>query len=158
MERQRGEETPTFENIYVKGLSYFEDKDVFCICSRRIREENYEEDDFLTYLCFEMFRRHQYDKATLTYLANYYCGATADMKRLWKVLREYQVASGKISERIITQMLFSEDMFDEEAIFEDYYLSDNVYFRLKQAYLTYASREYVINGRDTKSSVFDDHC
>ena len=148
-------ETPTFENIYVKGLSYFEDKDVFCICSRRIREENYEEDDFLTYLCFEMFRRHQYDKATLTYLANYYCGATADMKRLWKVLREYQVASGKISERIITQMLFSEDMFDEEAIFEDYYLSDNVYFRLKQAYLTYASREYVINGRDTKSSVFE---
>ena len=77
------------------------------------------------------------------------------MKRLWKVLREYQVASGKISERIITQMLFSEDMFDEEAIFEDYYLSDNVYFRLKQAYLTYASREYVINGRDTKSSVFE---
>ena len=46
-------------------------------------------------------------------------------------------------------------MFDEEAIFEDYYLSDNVYFRLKQAYLTYASREYVINGRDTKSSVFE---
>ncbi|EKC59266.1 hypothetical protein OBE_09585, partial [human gut metagenome] len=38
---------------------------------------------------------------------------------------------------IITQMLFSENIFDEEKIFEDYYLSDTAYFRLKQAYLAF---------------------
>ena len=46
-------------------------------------------------------------------------------------------------------------MFDEEKIFEDYYLSDNTYFRLKQAYLAYVAREYLVFGRETKRCVFD---
>jgi len=148
-------EDPTFEGIQVKGINAFDEKDVFRLCSKRIREDNYEEDEFLNYLCFELFKRQQYDKVTLMYLANYYCGATGDMKRLWKVLKEYGIPSYKVSERIITQMLFSENLFEEEKIFEDYYLSDNVYFRLKQAYLAYVSREYVVYGRKLDSNVFD---
>lgn len=148
-------EDPTFEGIQVKGIDAFDEKDVFRLCSKRIREDNYEEDEFLNYLCFELFKRQQYDKVTLMYLANYYCGATGDMKRLWKVLKEYGIPSYKVSERIITQMLFSENLFEEGKIFEDYYLSDNVYFRLKQAYLAYVSREYVVYGRDLDSNVFD---
>ena len=101
------------------------------MCSRRIREENYEEDEFLTWLCFEMFLRQQYDKVTLMYLANYYCGATRDMKALWNVLKGYGIPAHKVGERIITQMVFSENLFDEERIFEDYYISGNVYFRLE---------------------------
>ncbi len=130
-------EEPTFENLQVKGINYYDEQDVFRLCSRRIREENYVEDPFLTYLCFELFRRQQYDKVTLMYLATYYCGGTQNMKALWKVLTDYGVPSYKISERIITQMLFSESMFEEEQIFRDYYVADNVYFRLKQAYLAY---------------------
>ena len=41
------------------------------LCSRTIRENNYENDDFLTYVCFELFKKQQYDKVILTYLANY---------------------------------------------------------------------------------------
>lgn len=119
------------------------------------REENYTEDDFLSYLAFEMFRRGQYDKVTLTYLAEYYCGAIGDMKRLWKVLKQYGVPSYKVSERIITQMVFAETLYKEEHIFEDYYLSDNVYFRLKQAYLAYVSREYIVYGRNLEKCVFE---
>ena len=141
-------EEPTFENLQIKGIEFFEEQEVFRLCSRRIREDNYAEDEFLTYLCFELFRRQQYDKVTLMYLANYFCGATADMEALWKVSRDYGIPSHKLSERIITQMLFSEDMFEEEKIFEDYYLSDNVYFRLKQAYLAYTARQYVLFGRE----------
>ncbi len=54
-------------------------------------------------------------------------------------MREYEIPSYKVAERIITQMLFSENIFDEEKIFEDYYLSDTAYFRLKQAYLAFVS-------------------
>ena len=92
---------------------------------------------------------------TLVYLANYYCGATADMKKLWKALKEYEIPSYKIAEKIITQMVFSEDLFQEEEVFEDYYLSDNVYFRVKQAYLAYVSKQYVVEGRILKSVVFE---
>lgn len=148
-------EKPDYEKIQAKGIDSFEDKDVFLVCSRRIREENYTEDDFLSYLAFEMFRRGQYDKVTLTYLAEYYCGAIGDMKRLWKVLKQYGVPSYKVSERIITQMVFSETLYEEEHIFEDYYLSDNVYFRLKQAYLAYVTREYIVYGRSLEKCVFE---
>ena len=147
-------EKPDYDKILAKGIDAFDDKDVFLVCSRRIREENYTEDDFLSYLAFEMFRRGQYDKVTLTYLAEYYCGAIGAMKRLWKVLKQYGVPSYKVSERIITQMVFAETLYKEEHIFEDYNLSDNVYFRLKQAYLAYVSREYIEYGRNLKKCEF----
>lgn len=152
---EKEKEEVSFENIRLKGLEIFEDKDVFGLCTREVRETNYAEDRFLLHLCFEMFLREQYDKVTLTYLANYYCGATADMKKLWKVLKEYGIPSYKVAERIITQMLFAEHLFTEEKIFEDYYLGDNVYFRLKQAYLAYVSKQYVVNGRVLDSIVFE---
>ena len=81
----------------IKGIEFFEEQEVFRLCSRRIREDNYAEDEFLTYLCFELFRRQQYDKVTLMYLANYFCGATADMEALWKVSRDYGIPSHKLS-------------------------------------------------------------
>lgn len=148
-------EEPTFENLQIKGIEFFEEQEVFRLCSRRIREDNYAEDEFLTYLCFELFRRQQYDKVTLMYLANYFCGATADMEALWKVSRDYGIPSHKLSERIITQMLFSEDMFEEEKIFEDYYLSDNVYFQVKQAYLANTARRMCFLGVRLNRCVFD---
>ena len=52
-------------------------------------------------------------------------------------------------------MVFSETLYEEEHIFEDYYLSDNVYFRLKQAYLAYVTREYIVYGRSLEKCVFE---
>ncbi len=147
-------EEATFENIQKKGMSAFDEKEVLHLCSTRVRDENYAEDSFLISLCFELFERQQYDKATLTYLASYYCGATRDMKAVWHTVREYGILAHKLGERIITQMVFSENVFAEEEIFEDYYLSGNAYFRLKQAYLAFVSREYLVRGRILKDSIF----
>lgn len=148
-------EQPTFENLRIKGMKAFDEREVFSLCSRTIRDTEYAEDEFLTYLCLELFKRGQYDKVTLMYLANGFCGATSDMKALWKALREYAIPSNKLGERIITQMLFSEDMFEEEEIFEDYYISGTAYFRLKQAYLAYVAKEYVLRERELKRTVFE---
>ena len=145
----------TFDNIRQKGMDAFSEQEVFSICTRQVRETDYEENDFLLYLCFELFKRQQYDKITLMYLANYYCGATDDMRKLWGVLKEYDIPAYKVGERIITQMVFAEDLFCEEKIFEDYYLSDNSYFRLRQAYLAYVSKEYVVAEREIDKCVFD---
>ncbi len=145
----------TFENIRQYGIRAFDEKEVFRLCSRKIREDNYEENDFMLYLSYEMFKRQQYDKATLTYLANYYCGSTRNMKALWRTARDYELSVSKLGERIITQMLFSEDMFGEEEIFVDYYVNGNPYFRLKQAYLAYVCKEYVVNCREISREIFD---
>lgn len=140
-----------FENVKKYGIDYFGEEKVFRFCSKYIREEE-NENDYLTYLCFSLLEREQYDKVTLTYLANYYCGATRDMKKVWKIAKEYEVKTDALAERIITQMLYSETMFNEEQIFIDYY-KGSVYFRLKQAYLSYVSREYVVKSRETKETI-----
>lgn len=143
-----------FENLQKYGMESFEEDSVFCLCSKRIREENYKEDDFLSYLCYELFERGQYDKVILTYLENYYCGATRRMKKIWFVAKEYEVNTKKLAERIITQMLFGEMLYQEEKIFLDYY-EGNPYFRVKQAYLAYISREYVVCNRKVDDCVFE---
>ena len=144
----------SFENIQKFGLDLFEEDSVFCMCSKRIREENYKEDDFLSALCYQLFERGQYDKVILTYLSNYYCGATRNMKKLWYAAREYGVNTRRLAERIITQMLFTETLYREEKIFLDYY-GGNPYFRIKQAYLAYISRAYVVENRCVEKCIFE---
>lgn len=144
----------TLEQVRKTYLSAYDEREVFHLCSLTVRENDYEEDEFLLYLCFEMFQRDQYDKATLSYLVSYYCGATRDMKKLWITAQQYNIATDKLGERIITQMLFSETIFGEEKIFEEYHMSGNAYFRIKQAYLAYISREYILRGREVNETVF----
>ena len=98
---------------------------------------------FLHMSALNCLKKGQYDKVILTYLASYYCGATSDMKMLWREARDYEVHTHKLAERILTQMLFSEELFQEAQVFEQYY-AEGAYFRLQQAYLVYMSREYVV--------------
>ena len=147
----------SLETVRKYGIENYGEEEIMGLCSRTIRENNYECDDFLTYVCFEMFKRKQFDRVILTYLANYYCGATTDMKLLWREAREYEVHTQKLAERIITQMLFSEELFGEVPIFEEYY-EEGAYFRLQQAYLVYMSREYVVEERRMSRSIIDIIC
>ena len=142
----------SYENLKYYGTGLFDKKEVFVLCTKRVREQEQVEDDFLLYLCFELLEEGLYDKAILTYLSQYYCGATCDMKKVWRMAKEYGVNAKGIAERIITQMLFSETMFQEEEVFEDYY-AGRPYFRLKQAYLAYVSRMYVVRNRIMRGDI-----
>lgn len=144
----------TFENVRTYGLDAFDNQEVFLLCSKKVREEGQSEDDFVLYLAFELMKRGYYDKALLTYLATFYCGATCDMKLVWKQAKAYEVETHALSERILSQMLFSERVFAEEEVFEDYYYEGEPYFRLKQAYLAYISKEYVVYNREVGERIF----
>lgn len=144
----------TFETLRQYGIESFDETEVFKLISKKIREENYEEEDFLTHVCITLYEKEQYDKVILTYLGNYYCGATKDMKKLFYLIGHYEISTHKLAERIITQMLFSEDVFQETEIFLEYYRG-GTYFRLKQAYLAYISREYVVRNRIMDQAIFE---
>jgi hypothetical protein len=147
----------TLEVVREKGPESFSDDEIFGLSSRTIRETNYENNSFLTYLCFSSFTKSQYDKVTLSYLAKYYSGGTAAMRRLWNVANEYKVSTHELSERILSQMLFTGCLFKEEDIFVSYYRG-GAYFRLQQGYLAYVSREYVVENRVVDQRIFDVIC
>lgn len=58
LKRNREEEQAqelTLDVVKEKGMENFSEEEIFSLCSRTIRENNYESDDFLTYICFELF-------------------------------------------------------------------------------------------------------
>ena len=152
--REEKESQISFESVKAYGMDAFDEQEIFLLCSKRIREQENMGDDFLLYLCFELLKDGYYDKVLLNYLANFYCGATADMKFVWQKANEYGVHTKSLSERIITQMIFSEVMFQEEEIFEDYY-TGKPYFRLKQAYLAYVARMFVAYHRTLSERIIN---
>lgn len=152
-EREAKKVPLSFESLKLYGTDAFPEDEIFLMCTKRIREQENVEDDFLLYVSFELLKRGLYDKALLNYLAHFYCGATKDMKFLWRNARKYGVDTHELAERIITQMLFSEIMFHEEGIFEDYYIG-KPYFRLKQAYLAYVSKSYIVDNREVGKNIF----
>ena len=154
IEKEKEKEELTWNLLKENGADSFDDEDVFKLCSEKISDEGLEEDDFLSFTCYDLFEKGKFDKNTLTYLAEFYCGPTYSMKKIWHAAREFVITTYKLSERIITQMLFSEMMFGEEEMFADYY-DGRTYFRLKQAYLAYVSREYVVSCRQVKGCIFN---
>lgn len=155
--QEAAKEELTLEIVKDRGLENFREDELMILCSKTIRETNYANDDFLTYVCYDLFKKRQHDKVILTYLADYYCGATLEMKQLWKEAKDYEVPSHKLAERILTQMLFSEEIFHESQVFEAYH-EGGAYARLQQAYLSYISREYVVEERRIEKSVIDIIC
>src|SRR5699024_328984 len=58
LRRNREEEQKqelTLEVVQENGLENYPEEEIFSLCSRTIRENNYENDDFLTYVCFDLF-------------------------------------------------------------------------------------------------------
>lgn len=135
------------DTVRYYGIEYFGEEEVLSMCNDVLNENGYSQDEFLLYLCVELLKRGYYDKETLTYLIEYYCSSTKDMYCVWKVAGEYGVNTFKLSERIITQMLFSESVLKDEEIFLDYY-NGEPYFRLKLGYLAYVSKEYIVHDEE----------
>ncbi len=138
---------------YGVGGSEFEEEKVRKYCSELIGN-NPEENDVLIHICFELFTKECYDKNILEYLATFYCGPTRCMKEIWNAADDFEVEVSKLGERIISQMLFSENVLGEEEIFESYYRS-GAYFRLEEAYIVYMSREYVVKERILTERMID---
>ena len=47
----------SLETVRKYGIENYGEEEIMGLCSRTIRENNYECDDFLTYVCFEMFKK-----------------------------------------------------------------------------------------------------
>ena len=97
------EEELTLEIVKEKGLENFPEDEIQALCSKMIRETNYENDDFLTYVCYDLFKKKQYDKVTKVFEAYYDEGAYFRLQQAYLayVSREYVVEARRIEKSII---------------------------------------------------------
>lgn len=103
---------------------------------------------------FEMFKRKQFDRVILTYLANY-CERLQTWN-CWREAREYEVHSEAGGEDHHTDVVLGRVVRRGSDLEE--YLWRGAYFRLQQAYLVYMSREYVVEERRMSRSIIDIIC
>lgn len=142
----------TFDNLAIFGIGKFDRLKVLEMCSTKILELTFEKDEFLVYICQKLFARECYDKVTVTYLVAYYVGATINMKAIWHAARDFSLETNKLAENIISQGIFSEQLFNDEEIFLDYY-ENGPHFRLLKAYLSLSAREYIMYNRQLPKQV-----
>ena len=148
------EEEEVIQTVRDQGFASADPEYVFQACSRKISDGDGSEDGFLLDLAFHLFEQGYFNKTTLSYLNVYYYGSSHNMKRLWREARKYDLPTEDLAERIITQMLFSEQMFEEEEVFMNY-VSKGGYFRLKQAYYAYICHQYFLYDRIVGDSIFE---
>lgn len=150
---EHANEDAVIETVRDKNLASADLETVFQACTRRIAEGDGSEDKFLLDLAFHLFEAGLYNKTTMSYLNAYYYGSSHTMKRIWRQARKFDLATESLAERIITQMLFAEQMVTEEDIFLNYERK-GAYFRLKQAYYAYVCHQYFVYDRIVDDKIF----
>jgi len=107
--------------------------------------ENAENEDLsLVKLAWYIFNQGQFDENVLKYLCRFYTGKISEENKIWKAARGFGIECKDFEERIISQMVFTEEIpFETYDIFYDYYKNgDNK--RLIKAFLKLVAYKYLV--------------
>ena len=111
-------------------------------------------EDLLLYLCYYIFSQGKYDETILNYLVKYYNGSTQDMLNLWYSAKDFGMDTRDLEERILAQILFTEeDVEDKYKVFLNYY-KDITNHLLVRAFLTYCAYKYLVHDQLVDDEIF----
>ncbi len=127
------------------------------LCSERVRHDEDKADDFLIGLCSMLMRQFLSSEETIRYLNRFLIGPTQDMVTLWKFASARSLETRALEERILSQMLFTEniDAKNSESIYESY-LAHHPNRMVAGAYATYFARKYLLTGERAPERIFAD--
>ena len=151
---QRGFYNRAFDAIGIYGYEGIENKRLMRLTSRMIRKEAYKEEALLLEMAFYVFREGTYDEVILDYLNRYYIGTTEDYMDIWQAAGAFEVKVHQIEEKILCQVLFTEDKVEESGVIFDSYYCYRPNIKIVQAYLAYSAYGYLARHMDVKESIF----
>lgn len=108
-------------------------------------ENNAENEDIqLVRLAWHIFSTGKFDGNVLKYLCSYYMGGLDEETRIWTAARGFGIECGSFEERIIAQMVFTEEISAKgfEVFYHYYESGDNK--RLIKAFLNLTAYKYLI--------------
>ena len=117
-------------------------------------EASVNEEEYKNKISEYVFKKHLYNEQLLTYMVEHYNSTNTDMYVLWKTSKEFGVNVDSLSERIISQMMFTNVYSNRLAeVFADYY--NNVAgYSIVKAYAAYNSYNYVIKNKKADPVIF----
>ena len=102
-----------------------------------------------------VFKKHLYNEPVLEYMVKNYNSSSQDMYAVWKSARDFGVDINELSERLLSQMMFTGAYSGKlTEIFEHYY-KHKAGSMIVKAYVAYNSYNYVCRKRKADSIIFD---
>lgn len=103
-----------------------------------------------------IFKNHLYNEIVLEYMVHNFNGTSSDMYDVWKAAKSFSVKTDELSERIISQMMFTGAYSGRLAeVFGDYYKNRAGSNTIVKAYAAYNSFNYVIRKRKADPMTFN---
>lgn len=144
----------TVRGMYDKALAWIkeygtggiEPRTIVRLCRRLLEREPDFYDGDLTAIMHYAFEQGKYDEAMLEYLSRYYKGLTEEMRDLWNACVSYEADAYVLSEKILTQMLFTGAQIDEKAQIFSAYVHGGAKTEVEHAVLSQASFDYFVKG------------
>ena len=99
-----------YEKIQMYGMEQIDSNARMKLANYLIDKFEQEEDEFIICLAFSAFEAKKYNEKTLEYLCKYYNGPTRLMLEIWNTALGFGVDRKTLSERILVQMLYAENM------------------------------------------------
>ena len=107
---QRGEDEAVLEMVCRLGRKPFDSQLLLKLADRQIRNRNYAYDKTLFDLALSLYRSDMMSPITLTYLCRSYNGSTESMRQLLDRAQNGDALYYDLPERLLGQMLFTEDI------------------------------------------------
>ena len=153
---QRGFYDKAYEAISEYGYESIRDKRLMRLISRIIRRRDFEEDALLLELAFYTFKAGKYDEIILEYLNRYYLGSTRDYLEIWVAANGFEVEVHSLEEKMLCQVLFTEDMLEESHLVFDSYYRARPNMKIVRAYLVYHAYRFLVRDQKVRENIF--HC
>ncbi len=123
------------------------------LCSRMILKYEFEEDDELLCLAYDVFSHGLYDEVVLHYLMLYYVGAVEIMFKLWYRAVGFQMDTYRLEEKILSQLMFVNDYRPGGSRILESYVKQKGQEEMIFAYVSFLSYGYFVHGQQMTSCV-----
>lgn len=142
------------EGIAGFGYEKIDGKRLLTISSETFAREIDHESSFLVQLAWHIFGTGNFDENMMRYLCRYYAGSIREMVQIWRYAKGFSIEMADFSERILGQIVFTEEMPpDAYEVFYDYYQSGKNK-RLIWAFLKFIAYHYLVHNWMLPNKVF----
>lgn len=142
------------EGIMLFGYAGMDAKRLLQISSEFFAEQK-TEDTSLIKLAWYIFNAGKFDENILRYMCSFYNGSIESMIELWKAAAGFGIDVKYLEERIIAQMLFSEEIVPEGySVFYSFYEHDSNR-KLTSAFIKMLSYKYLVKKYDLPDKIFE---
>ena len=152
---QLGEEEAAVEMVHRFGYRSFDPQMLLKLLDRQIRSRSYEYEKSLFAVALSLYREEVWDPVTLTYLCRYFNGGTAAMRTLLSRAASGDALYYDLPERLLGQMIFTEETERIEWVVDLYLKGTKVPNRqLLHAYAVLQSERYFCREEWIPDNVF----